>query len=300
MRAAPDPPRAQITARTAGSHQARCRSPARCSSVPARCRRRSRACAPTTTSSPQDSSTATPRSSRSGTRVPLGATTATRSPRVSRRARSKRLQGFGGVGHAASGATSRGSTWPIGSRRRADAIPSYGVGSRLTTTSRAPARTATSTRPAAGCTVSVLPTASSRSQSRAAARLGLQHGGLERLAERDGRRLLDAAADQAVRVVLAGLHPVEVLAHRRGPAALQALHVVQRAVDLQHPVRVVAGPQVQPVDVLGDDGPQPAGPSRGRPARGGRRSARPARRGGRAGRARSGAGSRGRAGSSPA
>ena len=104
IRAAPEPPRAQTTARVAGSHQACCRSAARCSSVPARCRRRSSACRPTTTSRPQDRRVATPRSSRSGTRVPLVATTATRSPGASRRGRSSGSQRL-------SAARSRGGRW---------------------------------------------------------------------------------------------------------------------------------------------------------------------------------------------
>ena len=57
------------------------------------CRRgaaaRSSACAPTTTSRPQDSRVATPRASRPASSGPLGATTATRSPRASRRGRSR-------------------------------------------------------------------------------------------------------------------------------------------------------------------------------------------------------------------
>ena len=76
--------------------------------------------------------------------------------------------------------------------------------------------------------------------------------GHEVLAERDGRRLQDAAALEARRIVLARAYARHRVLHRAVPAALQALHLVHRAVDLDDELGRRARSLVETVDVLRD------------------------------------------------
>ena len=106
--------------------------------------------------------------------------------------------------------------------------------------------------------------------------------GHQALAEADGGRLQDPAADAADalvddcrtgRVRLAGPHP---LVHRLGRltvTAAQADHLERRAVDLYDPVGIAARLLVQPVDVLRHQQVQPRRCAPGRPGPGVPRSA---------------------------
>ena len=78
----------------------------------------------------------------------------------------------------------------------------------------------------------------------------------QRLTERDGVALEDAAALEARRILLAGPDPLERLGHRPAVVATPAPCPPHRAVDLDHQLDVGAGLLVQAVDVLGDDGVQ--------------------------------------------
>ena len=91
--------------------------------------------------------------------------------------------------------------------------------------------------------------------------------GHQALAEADGGRLEDAAADDAAvpvadhrrtgRVGLAGPHPVVHRLGRLAVAATQAHHLERRAVDLDDAIGVAARLLVQPVDVLRHQQVQP-------------------------------------------
>ena len=155
--------------------------------------------------------------------------------------------------------TSRGSAVPIGSLTTRSASSSYGVGSALTTTSRAPVPTAMSASPAAGHTCSDVPTARKTSQSAAAA--GAAPPPARRASARSRSSPTSARRrTQARRVGLPRLTRSSALAHRRPVAAAHAHDLVHRPVDLEHPRRVGPGRLVQPVDVLGDQRAQPALP----------------------------------------
>ena len=185
------------------------------------------------------------------------------------------------------------------------------VGPPLTMIATAPCRTATGTRPAAGKTARVEPTASSRSQLAAASSGPEQVLGHQALAEADGGRLEDAAADgpvpvpdhrRAGRVGLARPHPVVHRLGRLAVAATQAHHLEGRAVDLDDAPRVAAGLLVQPVDVLRDQQVQPPAALQVDQRRDAPRSARPTtgvRSGGSATHAPAARGPRRRPGTSP-
>ena len=144
------------------------------------------------------------------------------------------------------------STSLIDPRTTTSARSSISVGSALTITILAPARSAIGTMAATGYTLSVEPMASSRSHSSRRLLGPEQVARVERLAERDRGRLQHSPAHQARRVLLAGPDPVEGGLDRAASTARQARRLVDRAVHLDHLVRVGAGGLVQAVDVLGD------------------------------------------------
>ena len=162
-------------------------------------------------------------------------------------------------------------------------MSSYGVGSALTMTIARPGRCASGHEAGGGVD------GEGRARRRAAGRTGgrplgaLEVVGHEVLAEADRRRLEDAAAGAARRVVLAGPHPVERPLHGRPLAARHAHDLAHGAVDLDDLGRVGARLLVQPVDVLGDERVQLARAARGRRWPGGRRWAAPTRRASRCG-----------------
>ena len=83
--------------------------------------------------------------------------------------------------------------------------------------------------------------------------------GEQLLAEAHRGTLQQATAVKALRVLLTGPHPFENLLDGRLHPATQAHGAPHRAVDLDDPVRVCAGHEVEAVDVLGDQGVQPTG-----------------------------------------
>ncbi len=75
----------------------------------------------------------------------------------------------------------------------------------------------------------------------------------QRLPERDGGCLQDAAAGAARRILLARLHPSERPFHRRPLAARQAHHFAGVSVDLDQAAGIGPRLVMQPVDVLRDE-----------------------------------------------
>ena len=124
-------------------------------------------------------------------------------------------------------------------------------------TTTAPRWTATGTRPAAGKTPSVEPTARRRSQD-GGGRFGQEQVFRHKaLTEADGGGLQDPAADAAAvdldearRVGLAASHPLMDRLTRLAVAADEAHDVAGRAVYLDRSCRVGPGFLMQPVDVL--------------------------------------------------
>ena len=141
---------------------------------------------------------------------------------------------------------------PISSWSTRSASSSWSVGSRLTITSAAPFRRASSGKPAAG----IDHQRRAQHQEEVAGQrldLGALHRGLRhRLAERDGGGLDDAAARAARGQVAGGLVERLQLGQLVAQAAFQAGGVAGVAVQLDHPVGRHAGGLVQVVDVLGD------------------------------------------------
>ena len=111
-------------------------------------------------------------------------------------------------------ATRAGSTVLIGSRSTASATASYGVGSALTMTTRAPAAAASSTMPGHRVHLQRGAHGDQHVGLRGAGEGPAQRAAVEGLSKRDRGRLEDAAAAQAGRVGLAGRDPVQRRAHR--------------------------------------------------------------------------------------
>ncbi len=161
--------------------------------------------------------------------------------------------------------TRAGRHSPIGPCRTTSARESISVGSPFTMITTAPCRTATGTRPAAGKTASVEPTASSRSHDAAAASARNRSSATRfwpKLMVADLRMPPQATPSgqrrRARRVVLAGAHALVDGLRRLAVAAGEADHVERGPMDLNDPLRVGAGLLVQPVDVLRHEHVEPA------------------------------------------
>ena len=153
--------------------------------------------------------------------------------------------------------TSAGRISPIWPWRTASARPSISVGPPLTITTARPCAFARGTQLAAGYTLSVEPTASSRSHSLADLHRPVDHLGHQRLAERDRVALEDRRRTPGT----AGPP------RRRGPGPASRPSAGGRRQSQQRVHHIVPwtsttssgsvpGLLVQPVDVLGDDGVQ--------------------------------------------
>ena len=143
--------------------------------------------------------------------------------------------------------------------------------------------TAIGTRPAAGKTASVEPTASSRSHAAAAASARNRSSATRLWPKLMVAELEDPVAGVAAgrrrrarRVLLAGARTRSWTASAgwRSPQR-HADHLERGPMDLDDPLRVVAGPLVEPVDVLRHQHVEPAAPLEVRPGRDGPRWARP-------------------------
>ena len=84
----------------------------------------------------------------------------------------------------------------------------------------------------------------------------LDHLGHQRLTEADRVALEDSATHEAWRILLARTYPVERFGHRTAVLAIPAAGPPHGAVDLDHPIGIVAGLLVEAVDVLRDEAVQ--------------------------------------------